>query len=156
MKLLSSFFTLVCLFALGTSSIIAQTAVGASGTDADQIANFTRSYEDAYNRADFKALVKHFTADAERASTDGTAISGSDNLESHYAEAFKTGNWKLILRAESSTKLADGTIVSNGSYKATNTNADGTTEVRSGTYRNELVRKDRQLLIRRMKLFASL
>jgi ketosteroid isomerase-like protein len=156
MKLNFNFLALVCLLLAGTSSLVAQTAVGASSTDVDQVSSFNTSYMDAYNRADIKALVKHFTADAERTDGEGTAIAGTDNLEAHYANALQSGKWKLMLRAESATRLADGTVVATGSYKATNTNADGTTEVRTGTYRNELVRKDKQLLIRKMKLFKSL
>jgi uncharacterized protein (TIGR02246 family) len=156
MKLNFNIFAIVCLLLAGVSSLAAQTAVSSGSSVDDRVAKFMQRFQDAYNQADAAAVGSLFTSDAERIDTEGTATTGSTQIADQYAKAFQSGKWMLVVRAESSTQLADGTIVATGSYKATGTKADGTTEVRTGTFRNELTRKNKELLIRRMKLFKSL
>ncbi len=156
MKLKLNVLALVCLLLAGVSPLVAQTAVSGGSSVDEKVAKFMQRFQDAYNQADATAVGSLFTSDAERTDTEGTATTGSTQIADQYAKMFKSGKWMLTVRAESATQLADGTIVATGSYKATGTKADGTTEVRTGTFRNELTNKNKELLIRRMKLFKSL
>jgi uncharacterized protein (TIGR02246 family) len=157
MKMKITFATLTMLLAVSVSSIFAQTAVSGSQTGVDeQVAQFTQTWQDAFNRADAKAIAALFTANAERTDTEGATATGTDQIAAHYTSLFKSGYWKVKIRTESTAQLADGTIVSTGSFRSTGTDASGAEVVRSGTFRNELIRQNKQFFIRRMKLHDSL
>lgn len=156
MKLNFNILAIVCLLLAGVSPLAAQTDASSGSSVDDRVAKFMQRFQDAYNQADAAAIGTLFTSDAERIDTDGTTVSGSTQIADQYALAFKHGKWMLVFRTESATQLADGTIVATGSYKATGTIGDGPTEVHTGTFRNELTRKNKELLIRRMKMFKSL
>ena len=157
MKMKITFATLTMLLAVSISSMFAQTAVSGSQTSVhEQVAQFTQTWQDAFNRADAKAIAALFTADAQRTDTEGSTVTGTNQIADHYTGLFKSGKWNVRIRTESTAQLADGSIVSTGSYKSTGTDASGAEVVRSGTFRNELIRKNKQFFIRRMKLLNSL
>lgn len=151
------FFSACLALAFSATLLSAQSSsIGGSANVDDQVASLTKSWEDAYNKADVMALRKLMAADIQRTNADGTALSGPDAVSDYYAKMFQSGKWKVMIRHESSAVQADGSIVATGSYKAEGTAADGTTSVNRGTYRNEIVRQDRSLVIRKMKLHDSL
>lgn len=144
----------IALFAT-VSQAQTKTGSGALSLD-DQVIQLTKAFEDAYNRADHQALADLFTSDAERTDADGSTTAGSANIGNLYKEGFGKGQWKVMIRHESAARVEPGSILATGSWKATGTDADGTSVTRSGTYRNEIAVQDKQMRIRKMKINSAL
>lgn len=156
MKLYSTLFALVCLLALGTSSVMAQTTASLS-IDDTQINSFTTAWEDAFNKADHKAIADMFTADGERTAADGTAVTGRERIAKHYADRFSEGgNFRVTIRTETTTPQADGSVITTGQYLSKGTATDGSEVVYRGTFRNQLVKENQRLRVKKMKLFDAL
>lgn len=156
MKLYSTLFALVCLLALGTSSVMAQTTANLS-IDDTQVNSFTTAWQDAFNNADHNAIADMFTTDGERTAADGTAVAGRERIAKHYAEQFsKGGKFRVRISTETTTPQADGSVISTGQYISRGTDADGNEVVYRGTFRNQLVKENQRLRVKKMKLFEAL
>jgi uncharacterized protein (TIGR02246 family) len=156
MKLYSTLFALVCLLALGTSSATAQTTSNLS-IDESQVSTFTTSWESAFNSGDHNAIADMFTADGERTATDGTTVAGRERIAKHYADQFsKGGKFRVRIRTESTAPQTDGSVISTGQYISKGTDADGNEVVYRGTFRNQLVKENQRLRIKKMRLFEAL
>jgi uncharacterized protein (TIGR02246 family) len=159
MKRILYFFTAMLIISAISTTSFAQTKAGSdSGSLSvdDQVSRFIKQFEDAYNRADHQALADLFTTDAERTDADGNTVSGSSSIGESYKQAFSKGQWKVMLRLESTARVEPGTVIGAGSWKVTGTDTDGNPVTRIGTFNNEISIKDKQMRIRRMKVNNSL
>ena len=159
MKLYSTLFALVCLLALGTSSVMAQTDQTTANLSIDdtQVNSFTTAWQDAFNKADHNAIADMFTTDGERTATDGTAVAGRERIAKHYADQFSEGGkFRVRIRTESTAPQTDGSVVTTGQYISRGTDADGNEVVYRGTFRNQLVKENQRLRVKKMKLFEAL
>jgi uncharacterized protein (TIGR02246 family) len=151
------FFAAMLLIAAGSTAAFAQTKTDSRSSSLDeQVAQFTKAFEDAYNRADHQALADLFTTNAERTDADGNTITGSSQIGEAYKEGFSKGQWKVMLRLESTARVEPGTVIGTGSWKVTGTDADGNLVTRTGTFANEISIQDKQMRIRKMKVNNSL
>lgn len=154
MKLSGLISGLVLSLCFVTASLSAQDLTTSNTVDS-QVKEMVKKFQDAYNQKDWARLKKLFHSQIERTSPDGTVTSGADAVANSYAEQQKTGSWTLTLRDETIVRQEDGTVVVTGSYKSVNsTGAVG--ETKSGTFAIDLVKGDRQMMIKKIRAYAAL
>ena len=105
----------------------------------------TKKYEQAYNKKDDKALKAMYTKDATKTNPDGTVLTGSEAIRASLVQEFEAVDSEtLAVTYDSSTTVADGTITSTGSYRATGKAKTGEAFDVKGTYTNTLVKEKGQ------------
>ncbi len=106
-----------------------------------EIEALTRQYEQAFNKADAKALAALYTNDAIRLGPDGQLSTGRAMVEKNYVTAFSDGakGAKLTLRPGRTQNVTSDVQVAEGTYQVTGGSNPG-----RGRYVNTLVRQNGQ------------
>lgn len=126
----------------------------AGSSDVGQLIN---AYQDAYNKKDLKALRKLFAADAIRNNSDGTIVSGIDNIIDYYRGTFDIySDANLQLRGENTGAQADGNLVSSGTWRFRGKKADGSSVDLRGSFRNILKKTTNGLVIQSITVMPQL
>lgn len=149
--LISGFVLSLCFV---TASLSAQDLTSTNQIDV-QVKEMVKKFQDAYNQQDWASLKKLFHSQIERTAPDGTVSSGADAVTESFAAQQKTGPWILTLRDETIVRQEDGTVVVTGSFKSTNING-AVNETRSGTFAINLVKGDRQLVMKKIRGYSAL
>ena len=108
--------------------------------DAD-IEALTRSFEQAFNRADAKGVAALYTKDAVQLTPDGQLLTGQAAIEQHHAKLFagSAKGAKLALKPGRTHEVTSDVRISEGTYQVTGGSMPGT-----GRYVNTLVRQGGQ------------
>ena len=115
---------LLILFAL----ILTGTMVQAQSTFTD----VTNSFVSCYDAADATCVSKLFARDAVMIRGTET-ISGADAIKAYYEKAFQNGNAKLTVNITDDMDMGDY-VTTSGNFTVTQTNKDGKSRSRSGTF----------------------
>lgn len=126
----SFLFTLISMAAF-ISPVRAQDAM-------KELEGFTKKFEAAYNKQDVKALKDMYTADASRVATDGTTITGNDNIVAEFSKNFADTKVTIQIKPETATKETDGTVTATGTYHVSGTTNAGEKIERDGKYTNSM------------------
>lgn len=115
-------------------------ALAAQKPDAD-IQALTRSFEQAFNKGDAKAVAALFTKDALQLPPDGQLLTGQAVIEQHHAKLFAgpAKGARLTLTPGRAQELTSDVRVAEGTYEVTGGSIPGT-----GRYVNTLLRQGGQ------------
>ncbi len=95
-----------------------------------------KSYEDAYNKKDAKAIKEFYTKDAVRVNPDGTTTNGSESIASDATDFFANNNPSIKIAVDQVTE-SNGILTTTGTYSG----STGSTDI-SGSYTNTCVKED--------------
>ncbi|GAA5129063.1 nuclear transport factor 2 family protein [Luteolibacter yonseiensis] len=94
-----------------------------------------RAYEEAYAKADVKALAGFFTDDAEYTSDDGRIFSGAAAIEGSLRSAFASNKGaKISIKADSVKVLTPEVVVEKGSTVVTSSSGDESEALYTAVY----------------------
>lgn len=145
----SSLLLAVFLLTTATSSLVAQNVKS-------EVEALIKSFENAYNRADHATLATMFTADAVRENTDGSTISGTEQISANYAKIFSTAELRVQINSGEIVEQSDGKVLATGTYTVTGKNKQSGEAINlSGSFANTNVRENGQWKISHMKLKAQ-
>ena len=115
-------------------------AAAAQKPDAD-VEALTRSYEQAFNKGDAKALSALYAKDAVRLGPEGQLMNGQAAIEKNYTTAFggAAKGARLTLQPGRVQEVTSDVRISEGTYQVTGGSMPG-----SGRYVNTLVRQGGQ------------
>ena len=104
-----------------------------------ELLGFTKQFQAAYNKKDDKALKTMYTDDAVRVSTDGTTITGSENIIADLVKNYSVGKVMIAIKQDK-VVTADGSTTTTGTYHVTGkTDAGEAVEIK-GSYTNTVVK----------------
>ena len=115
-------------------------ALAAQKPDADMEA-LTRSFEQAFNKGDAKAIAALFTKEAMQLAPDGQLLTGQSAIEQHHAKVFggPAKGARLALKPGRTQEVTSDVRITEGTYQVT-----GGTMPGSGRYMNTLLRQGGQ------------
>ena len=126
------YFALVCATAVVLGSVLT-----AQKPDAD-IEALSRTFEQAFNKGDAKAVAALFTKDAMQLTPDGQLLTGQASIEQHHMKVFggPAKGARLSLRPGRVQEVTSDVRISEGTYQVTGGGMPG-----NGRYVNTLVRQ---------------
>lgn len=127
--------------ALLIAAIVALSSVSAAQKPDAEIDALTRTYEQAFNKGDAKALAVLYVKDAVRLGPDGQLLTGQAAIEKQYGTAFggDAKGAKLTLNPGRVQEVTSDVRIAEGTYQVTGGSMPG-----SGRYVNTLVRQGGQ------------
>ncbi len=100
---------------------------------------FAKQFQAAYNKKDDKALKTMYTDDAVRVGTDGSTITGSENIVAELVKNYSAGKVTIEILQEK-VVTTDGVTTTTGTYHVTGkTDAGEPIEIKGG-YTNTVVK----------------
>ena len=109
----------------------------------NEMEDFAKRFQDAYNKEDHATLKTFYTADATRVGSDGASITGAEAIGAFWAEQFKGADVTLVLKQTSTVwRDVSHAYVTTGTYHVSGTSVKGDKIEASGTYSNEMLKQD--------------
>lgn len=143
MKILFSFLSAFCVIALGTFSVPA-----ADVSDARQIAGITdsaKSFVDAFEKGDAKAVANFWMPDGDYVVEDGRVLKGRKAIEDAFAEVFAAHKGRKLRIDVASVRFpAPDLAIEDGTSAVLSPDGNAPRRAR---YTNVLIKKDGQWLL---------
>jgi|GEM_PF-791671 len=129
-------FLIAFLLSTITLNLAAQTAE-------KELADFTKAFQETYNKGNATALTVMFATDAVQINLDGSTVKGAATIEQNYTQTFKGAAVKSEIKVGPAISLPNGKIVGTGTYTVTGTSkADGKAVNFSGSYENTCIKEN--------------